>query len=270
MPRRHPSVLMILSKKVLLPLLPPLLFFAACYLTIATGTQVLLRPFHLMAHLSTTPPLSPQETWEKYKPLFYRYQTDDLSPAFLAAMVQSLSSGVAWSPGSWNIRLSQKPWEVFTPENQEFGLMSFTPSSFEKAKSYCLHQHQPASQKPWFMLGGCWGPGLKTRASAADSIHVAAAYMQHIIQRAITERKLPTSEKNIHKFAAITHLCGEKSAQHFLKHHFKLHDLHSCNKRVLSPFFSTLMRHHLIFQKILKKERDDHPHSSSFKITHNQ
>lgn len=256
MPRRGKSSWLFfnLIAQLLKTLTPPMLLFAACYLSVAAGVQLIKHPHHLIAHLTPQTPLLPEQTWQRYKALLQRYQTQHLTPEFLGAMIQAISAGQSWSVSSWTMDFSRKPWEIFQPESSEFGLMAWSSKGFDDAKNYCILQHQPASHKPWFKLGGCWGSFFRSRASAADSIELAAALMQHIINSEIVEKKISATTEQIHKFAAISHLCGKKSALHFMKHKFKLHDLHSCRGRALSPFFSTLIRHRNSYRKILKAE----------------
>lgn len=235
----------------------PLLLFAVSYLGFGALAQVIQRPFHLLAHLSHHPALGPNKTWEHYGELIKRYQSRDLPPEFLAAMVQSLSEGVAWTPTMWSLDLRRKPWDLFRPTHDEFGLLAFKKAYFKTARQYCLIGGQSAVSKPVYQLGGCWWAGFKTRGSAADSLEVASAYLQHVINTEITENHILASSGQVQKFALVTHLCGHSTALHFLEHKFKLRDLHSCYGRELSPFFATFARHRRTFQTLIAQDSSD-------------
>ena len=216
--------------------------------------ELMQRPYHVLAYVTDNSQLNPQQTWNKYRSIFYKLQTNDLTPHFLAAMVYTLSKGVNWQRLGWHFKIDKLPANLLQVKNDNFGVMSMSYKQFKRSSSFCIADHQVITKKPWYIMGGCRFNMFKTRASAYDSIELAASNMQHMIDINIIQKKLDKSDDFIKNYGAIFHQCGTNYAQKYLKSNGSLTGIHSCKNIQIKNYLAEIKKFESLFSGIVNHE----------------
>ena len=217
--------------------------------------QILLRPYHVLAHVVRDPPLELMGTWQSYQHLFYRFETRHLSAVFLAVFGHELSKGRQWNEVKWQIRMSLKPWDMIRPEIDKFGFMQFSPEHFAEASAYCLEDHQPVIRKRWYEFGGCFN-AIKTRGSVSHSLELAAASMQWFINHHVLAYDIPHTLRELRSLAIIRHLCGTVYGERFIQNQFKLEGIHSCQEHKMREFIETVHDREFVLKQKLRHHQN--------------
>lgn len=202
--------------------------------------QIVLRPYHVLAHVVNDPPLAMMGTWKAYQHIFYRFETEHLSATFLGVLAHELSGGQSWSVVPWHIQFSIKPWGMIQPTHDKFGIMQFSSAGFEQALGFCLSDHQPVTRKRWYKFGGCAHNRFKTRGSVSHSVEVAAASMQWFIHHHVLAYDRQHTLKNLRDVAVIRHLCGDQYGERFIHNEFNLEGIYACQGKVMHEFLEVI------------------------------
>lgn len=226
---------------------------ALILILISSSWQFIQNPFLVLASVTNDLPKTHKQTWNEFGAIFTENETTHLPSTFLAALAQTESSGRQWTSSDWTFSVDRGPLKLLAPESTSFGLMQFTKPTFELAKDYCVNGTKVEQSKPWYMLDGCWFTSLKTRASASDSIEIAAAYLQNYINQEIIYKKRSVSKRNAQRFAAITHLCGVGVARKFVRNNFFISQRTKCGSHDLSYYLKRVFKNKRAFDTIESK-----------------
>lgn len=213
--------------------------------------QFVQNPFLIVGTFIEDKPKTHSQSWAKFGHIFMENKTTHLTPAFIAGLIQTESSGRQWTGTEWTFSLNRGLLKIFAPKTTSFGLAQFTDATFESSKKFCVENTKVESAKPWYMVDGCWLTDLKTRASAKDSIETTSAYLQNFINQHIIKRKINVTKRNAQRFAAIAHLCGLGVAKSFVNSKFYLSNNKRCGSHRLSIYLARVFKNKRIFDSVI-------------------
>jgi hypothetical protein len=179
------------------------------WLILNWGYQVIRKPSELFFPVSGTLYKTPLETWRQYAPLFEKYATPVMTPAFLAALAQVEGSGNPVVRTYWRWSWGPGPFDVFRPASSAVGMYQITDGTFAEARRYCIRGHAVVEDGPWNDWQSCWFTRLYTRVVPSHAVELTAAYLEHNVASTLAHediRRATLQQKQ--DLAAVIHLCG--------------------------------------------------------------
>jgi hypothetical protein len=208
------------------------------FLLLNFAIQVARKPTELLGLVFAPDPLTPEETWSRYGPLFHESSTELVRPELLAALVQVESSGDPLARTYWRWRWTLQPFRMYAPASSAVGLLQMTDGNFDEAHHFCIHHHQVARDDG--PVGDrCWFTSLYFRTVPSHSIEMTSAWLHLGVEEALSRRAQATPAQR-DAVAATIHLCGRSHAATLVAHGFRPsqgercgdHDLHAYLQRV--------------------------------------
>jgi hypothetical protein len=200
--------------------------------------QILRKPGELFAPVSAALSKSPESTWQSYAPLFDRYSTTIISPELLAALAQVEGNGNPIAHTYWRWQWSWHPGDIYRPASSALGMYQMTDGTFAEARRFCIRDHQ--------VLTSCWSSRFYVRTIPSDSIEMTSAYLHRGVVNTLGDRFAKVSLAQKQTLAAVIHLCGLTSGEHFLRRGFRVTAGQSCGTHNLRGY---------LYQVNLMKER---------------
>jgi hypothetical protein len=213
--------------------------------------QVVRKPSELLFPVSGTLYKSPAETWQQYAPLFRKYSTAVMTPAFLAAIAQVEGSGNPVARTYWRWSWSSQPFEVYRPASSAVGMYQITDGNFAEARRYCIHDHAVVADGPWNDWHSCWFNSLYARVFPGDAVELTSAYLDRSVA-AILERHRMTAASLPAKqmLAALIHLCGAGAGDEFARHGFKLSEGQRCGDHQARAYIQRVEAMQNVFSRL--------------------
>lgn len=185
--------------------------------------QVIRKPTEMFFPVSGVLAKTPAETWREYEPLFRGHSTAVVTPELLAALAQVEGSGNPVARTYWRWRWSWNPFEWYRPASSAVGMYQITDATFQVAKRYCIHDHAPAEDGPWYDVTSCWFNVFYTRVVPSHAIEMTAAYLDRSVATAIGRERIASATlQQKQDLAAVIHLCGAGAGDAYARRGFRL------------------------------------------------
>jgi hypothetical protein len=183
--------------------------------------QVSRKPTEMFFPVSGVLDKAPRETWRQYGPLFRAHSTAVMTPELLAALAQVEGAGNPVARTYWRWRLAWNPFELYQPASSAVGMYQITDARFQDAKRYCIHDHAPAEEGPWYDPRSCWFNGLYTRVVPSHAIELTAAFLDRGVAGTLARQRIATATPlQKQDLAAVIHLCGAAAGDAFARRGF--------------------------------------------------
>ena len=210
--------------------------------------QVYRKPGEILAPVSDAFAKNPEATWQSYGKLFEKYSTADLSPEFLAALAQVEADGNPLAHTYWRWQWSWNPFEIYRPASTSVGMYQMTDGTFAEARNYCIRDHKVAGG------GACRFTSLYNRALPSHAIELTAAYLQHLVEKALAAKsEVKTTATQRQKLAAAIHLCGPGKADSFIRRIFRAVAGEKCGEQSLRHYLKRVEQLKQRFVKLKAK-----------------
>jgi hypothetical protein len=171
--------------------------------------QVVRKPTELFVPVSGALYKTPSETWRAYTSPFRRHATATISPELLAALAQVEGSGNPVVRTYWRWAWRTHPFEVYRPASSAVGMYQITDGTFERAKRYCIHDHEVVEQGPWHAWRSCWFNGLYFRVIPSHAVELTSAFLDRAVSDTLARHRSPSATRaQEERLAAVIHLCG--------------------------------------------------------------
>jgi hypothetical protein len=201
------------------------------------------KPTEFLAPVAPAFSKSPAATWDEYGDLFRRHSTAVISAPLLAALAQVEGRGNPIARTYWRWRWSLNPFELYRPASSAVGMFQITDGTFREARQYCIHDHRVARAGPWYDLDSCWFTGLYSRVVPSHAIEMTAAYLHRsVVDLLATRRGLRVTAAQREDLAALTHLCGKRRAEEFLRRRLHVLPAERCGSHGLAHYLAKVRR----------------------------
>jgi hypothetical protein len=237
--------------------LPPLawvLIGLTLFLTVNFAVQVARKPTELLGLVLAPDPLSPEQTWSRYGPLFRESSTDIIRPELLAALVQVESSGDPLARTYWRWRWTLDPFRMYAPASSAVGLLQITDGTYDQARHFCIRGHRVASDDGP-LTNRCWLGAFYFRTVPGHAIEMTAAWLHLGVEEALSRRRpVPVDAAHRDAVAATVHLCGRARAAALVAHGFRAQAGERCGEQDLRAY---LERVRSLAEGFERMERED-------------
>jgi hypothetical protein len=230
--------------------IPPfawILIGVVLFLVVNFTVQVVRKPTELLGLVFAPAPLSPEQTWSRYGPLFREDSTDLVRPGILAALVQVESSGDPLARTYWRWRWTPDPFRMYAPASSAVGLLQMTDGNFEEARHYCIHRHR-VSRDDGPVTDRCWFNALYFRTVPAHAIEMTAAWLHVAVEEALSQRTATFAQRDA--VAATIHLCGRARAAALVSHGFRPHEGERCGDHDLHDYLQRVRELSARFERL--------------------
>jgi len=187
---------------------------AALALAVNWLFQVLRKPSELLFPVSGTLVKTPSETWQSYAPLFRKYSTRTLSPAFLAALAQAEAAGDPVARTYWRWSWGTRPFELYRPASTSVGMYQMTDGTFAEARHLCIRDHR--------VIDPCASITGYLRILPGDAVELTAALLDLRLAATLSRYGIggasPIQKQHL---AATIHLCGAGAADFYARNGFR-------------------------------------------------
>lgn len=199
-----------------------LVLLLALWVAANWAVQVARKPSELLFPVSDALHRTPTETWRAYGSLFEQHSTARVSPALLAALAQTETSGNPIVRTYWRWSWSPDPFQIWRPASSAVGLFQLIDGTFDQARRLCVHDHVVVEQGAWNDPRSCWFNGLYTRTVPSHSIEMTAAYLDRQIGSILARRRITrATPQQLDRLAAVIHLCGAGAGSGYAQRGFR-------------------------------------------------
>jgi hypothetical protein len=213
--------------------------------------QLIRKPSEAFFPLEGALAKTPKETWREYGALFREHSTPLMAPELLAALAQIEGAGNPGARTYWRWRVAWNPVEVYRPASSAVGMYQITDARFAEAKRYCIHNHVPVDDGPWYDRGSCWLNAFYFRVRPSDAIEMTSAFLDRRVAQMLARQRIASATlQQKQDLAAVIHLCGATAGDAYARRGFRPapgercgdHDLHAYLRRLnaLKRFFLRL------------------------------
>jgi Transglycosylase SLT domain len=191
--------------------------------------QVMRKPTELFFPVSDGLAKTPAATWREYGTLFRLHSTAVITPELLAALAQIEAAGNPLARTYWEWRLSWNPFELYRPASSAVGMYQITDATFREAKRYCIHDHAPVEDGPWYDVRSCWFNRLYTRVVPSHAIELTAALLDRRVAQTLERQRIASAPLEAKQdLAAVIHLCGTGPGDAYARRGFRLTAAQRC------------------------------------------
>ena len=201
--------------------------------------QVIRKPTEMFFPVSNALSKTPAETWREYGPLFREHSTAVMTPELLAALAQIEGAGNPVARTYWRWRWSWNPFEWYRPASSAVGMYQITDANFRETRRYCIHDHAPAEDGPWYDVRSCWFNMFYTRVVPSHAIEMTAAYLDHSVAATIARERIASAtpqQKQV--LAAVIHLCGAGAGDAYARRGFRPAGRERCGAEDVSAYLA--------------------------------
>jgi hypothetical protein len=184
---------------------------------------------------------TPAQTWREYGTLFRGHSTALMTPELLAALAQIEGAGNPVARTYWRWRVAWNPVEVYKPASSAVGMYQITDARFAEAKRYCIHNHAPVDEGPWYDPDSCWFNAFYLRVLPGDAIELTSAFLdRRVAQTLARQRSASATLQQKQDLAAVLHLCGAAAADAFARRGFRPAAGQRCGDHDLGAYLARL------------------------------
>ncbi len=226
-----------------LPLTAQGLLFSVVLVTLFVpvnwAVQVARKPSELLFPVSDALNRSPAQTWQSYGHLFEQHSTSRITPALLAALAQTETSGNPLVRTYWRWSWSLNPFDVYRPASSAVGLYQLIDGTYAEARKLCIHDHVVAEAGRWDDWRACWFNGLYTRTMPGHSIEMTSAYLDRQIGSILARKRITrATPAQIDRLAAVIHLCGAGAGASYAQRGFRFGANSRCGDHSAAAYLS--------------------------------
>jgi len=243
----------VLAAPVLLRLLLAGVLLGALLVVLSLAYQVARKPTELFGLVFAPAPLTPPQTWARYRASFRAHSTELIRPELLAALAHAESQGDALARTPWQWRWTWNPFALYAPASSAVGLYQITDAAFEEGRRLCVHGHRLARAGAWHDWDACWFPSLYTRTVPDHAIEMTAARLHdHVVQALGPARAGRVGVAQRERLAAVIHLCGPARGAAFVRQGFRLRAGERCGAHDLGTYLARVDRFTLVFERLAR------------------
>jgi hypothetical protein len=218
--------------------------------------QVIRKPTELFFPVSDALYKSPSETWIAYGRLFRRHATQTISAEFLAALAQVEGSGNPVVRTYWRWAWGIRPFDLYRPASSAVGMYQITDGTFERARRYCIHDHQVVEEGPWYAWRSCWLNELYFRVVPSHAIELTSAFLDRSVSRALARHGIRSATPAAkQRFAALIHLCGTGVGERYARRGLALVPGQRCGAHDLRRYLERVEAMQRVFSELAARER---------------
>ena len=203
--------------------------------------QVIRKPSEAFFPLDGALAKTPAQTWGEYGALFREHSTAVMTPELLAALAQVEGAGNPVARTYWRWRVSWNPVEVYRPASSAVGMYQITDARFAEAKRYCIHNHLPVDDGPWYDPGSCWFNAFYFRVRPSHAIELTAAFLDRRVAQTLARQRIANATlQQKQDLAAVLHLCGAAAAEAYARRGFRPTAGQRCGDHGLGAYLARL------------------------------
>jgi hypothetical protein len=203
--------------------------------------QLIRKPSEAFFPLDGALAKTPVETWREYGALFREHSTALMTPELLAALAQVEGAGNPVARTYWRWRVSWNPVEVYRPASSAVGMYQITDARFAEAKRYCIHNHLPVDDGPWYDPGSCWFNAFYFRVRPSHAIELTSAFLDRRVAQTLARQRIANATlQQKQDLAAVLHLCGGAAAEAYAGRGFRAAAGQRCGDHGLSAYLGRL------------------------------
>jgi hypothetical protein len=212
--------------------------------------QLVRKPSEAFFPLDRALAKTPEETWREYGTLFRRHSTAVMTPELLAALAQVEGAGNPVARTYWRWRLAWNPVEVYRPASSAVGMYQITDARFAEAKRYCIHDHAPLDDGPWYDARSCWFNALYFRVLPSHAIEMTSAFLDRRVAQTLVRQGIAGAAlQKRQDLAAVIHLCGGAAAEVYARRGFRAAPGQRCGEHPLGAYLARVNAHKRFFLK---------------------
>jgi hypothetical protein len=201
--------------------------------------QVFRKPTEIFFPVSGALEKTPSETWREYGALFHEHSTPVIAPELLAALAQVEGAGNPAARTYWRWRFSWNPFEWYRPASSAVGMYQITDATFRETRRYCIHDHAPAEDGPWYDVTSCWFNVLYTRVVPSHAIEMTSAFLDRSVAGTLRSRHVAAATlQQKQDLAAVIHLCGASAGDAFARRGFRSNAHQRCGDQDLARYLA--------------------------------
>ena len=203
--------------------------------------QLIRKPSEAFFPLDGALAKTPAETWREYGPLFREHSTALMTPEVLAALAQVEGAGNPVARTYWRWRVAWNPVEVYRPASSAVGMYQITDARFTEAKRYCIRNHVPVDDGPWYDPGSCWFNALYFRVRPSDAVELTSAFLDRRVAQTLARQRIASATlQQKQDLAAVIHLCGATAADAYARRGFRPAAGQRCGDHDLGAYLARL------------------------------
>lgn len=184
---------------------------------------------------------TPAQTWREYGPLFREHSTALMTPELLAALAQIEGAGNPVARTYWRWRVAWNPVEVYRPASSAVGMYQITDARFAEAKRYCIRNHAPLDDGPWYDPASCWFNAFYFRVRPGDAVELTAAFLDRRVAQTLARQRIASATlQQKQDLAAVIHLCGATAADAYARRGFRPAAGQRCGDHPLGAYLARL------------------------------
>jgi hypothetical protein len=184
---------------------------------------------------------TPAQTWREYGALFGEHSTAVMTPELLAALAQIEGAGNPVARTYWRWRVAWNPLEVYRPASSAVGMYQITDARFAEAKRYCIRNHLPVDDGPWYDPGSCWFNAFYFRVRPGDAIELTSAFLDRRVAQTLARQGIASATlQQKQDLAAVIHLCGASAADAYARRGFRPATRQRCGDHDLASYLARL------------------------------
>jgi hypothetical protein len=220
--------------------------------------QVVRKPTELFFPVSGVLNKTPEQTWERYGPLFRNNATSVISADLLAALAQVEASGNPVARTYWRWSWTLDPLRIYRPASSAVGMYQLTDATFAEARRYCIRKHQVVEQAAWNDWHACWFNAFYTRIVPAHAVELTAAYLDRAVTALLVRHHVHNASPGVHRvLAEVIHLCGAGTADLFVRRGFRFAAEQYCGDQLARAYVDRVETMRDIFIRLAARDRDD-------------
>lgn len=184
---------------------------------------------------------TPAQTWREYGPLFREHSTALMTPELLAALAQIEGAGNPVARTYWRWRVAWNPVEVYRPASSAVGMYQITDARFAEAKRYCIRNHAPLDDGPWYDPASCWFNAFYFRVRPSDAVELTSAFLDRRVAQTLARQRIASATlQQKQDLAAVIHLCGATAADAYARRGFRPAAGQRCGDHHLGAYLARL------------------------------
>ncbi len=222
--------------------------------TINLSYQLFNKPTELLRVMGIWKSRTVTDTWAAYGSDFERYSTPVISPQFLAALAQAESSGNPVAAPPWRWQWTSNVARIYAPASTSVGLFQMTDGTYRRASQLCVVDKKVMVRKPWYEFGPCWTRWIYSRLIPSHSIEMTSAYLTWTTYRLLKRaRATGVNKARMQTVAAITHLCGERVADEYIRNGFRISGSRTCGSHSLAKYVTRVKAYYNAFSSAAQR-----------------
>jgi hypothetical protein len=203
--------------------------------------QLIRKPSEAFFALDAALAKTPAQTWREYGALFREHSTALMTPELLAALAQIEGAGNPVARTYWRWRVAWNPVEVYRPASSAVGMYQITDARFAEAKRYCIRNHAPVDEGPWYDPGSCWFNALYFRVLPSHAIELTSAFLDRRVAQILARQRIASATlQKQQDLAAVLHLCGAATADAYARRGFRPAAGERCGDHDLGAYLARL------------------------------